>query len=507
MTVRPAIDAHVLVVGAGGIGCPAGWALARSGVARLTLVDPDVVELSNLPRQVLFVPGDLGRPKAPAAAAALASRCDAARGVHARLDHETAGALLRDVDVVIDATDGARTKDWLNQLAVRRGVPLVHAAGLRSEARLLAVPAGGRPCLACLFGRLEEETGSCADLGVWNGVVGAIGLLAARSALALLGTPRQAGPGYHVLDLQAGRHMVLGAASDPSCPVCAQRGHEEPYPEPAACAAPEEGADVVPPVREVLDLRGKRCPLNLLWARRALDAARPGDEVDIHLGQEGAATVPDGMRALGHAIVLSEPRGKGLFLRVRAGTRGKATPSARLDEHALQRFARQVVLPEVGEAGQRRLLDASVHLAGCGAAFEVAALYLAAAGVGRLLLGATPGELAAEIRSRALGTVEVHARGVPPHVDLRAWAGGPAPPEPALAAEDAVALVACEEGGALSIREDARHPLVVPGGHTDPVLGALLADAVQRRIVTGRTPLAGVALDGRLAQNGGRLSA
>ena len=152
-------DAHVLVAGAGGIGCPAAWALARAGVGRITILDPDVVELSNLPRQVLFTPDDLGRPKAPAAAAHLGGEAAGVVGFHEPLDDTNQAARLADVDVLVDATDGARTKDWLNQLAVRRGVPLVHAAGLRSEARLLAVPARGAPCLACLFGRLEEACG------------------------------------------------------------------------------------------------------------------------------------------------------------------------------------------------------------------------------------------------------------------------------------------------------------------------------------------------------------
>jgi TusA-related sulfurtransferase len=321
---------------------------------------------------------------------------------------------------------------------------------------------------------LEQETGSCADLGVWNGAVGAVGLLAARAALDLLAGPSEPGRGYLVLDLESGRHMALGAAPDPACPVCARRGAVEPYPDDVACAAPDEAPVAADPEpREALDLRTERCPLNLLRARRALDAMAAGAEIEIHLGAEGAATVPDGVRALGHAVVASEPRGDGLFLRVRAGGRAAPGDGARLDERALQRFARQVVLPEVGEEGQRALLDASVLLAGSGAAFEIAKLYLEAAGV-------------------ACVTAE-DAR----H-DLVAWAGDRSAPGPALQASDRPALVLSASDGSIAIRADWSAPLVATDGAADAVLGALLADAVQRHLVTGRTPLAGVALDGLL---------
>ena len=249
--------AHVLIVGAGGLGCPAAWQLAESGVGRITIVDFDVVELSNLPRQILFTDADLGAPKAPAAARALEGRGADVRGVHARFDETTAEDLAAGVDVVIDATDGAHAKDWLNQWAVRTSLPLVHAAALRSEGRLLAVPAGGRPCLACLFGRLTEQLDSCADLGVWNGVVGSMGFRAAEIALEFLDDPAAVKPAYEVYDFDAGRIMTLGAAANAECPVCVTQAAVEPYPTEVGCAAPTETEG---PVAESLDLREERCP-------------------------------------------------------------------------------------------------------------------------------------------------------------------------------------------------------------------------------------------------------
>ncbi len=367
-------DAHVLIVGAGGIGCPALWGLVAAGVGRVRIVDPDVVELSNLPRQVLYTKTDVGAPKAPVAARAFPDQATQIEGVHARLDHTNADELLREIDVVIDATDGATTKDWINQLCVRVGVPLVHAAGLRSEARMLVVPVGGKPCLACLFGRLVEETGSCADLGVWNGVVGTIGFMAAEAALALLVEHDGPTPGYVVLDFEARRSLVLGAEPDPDCPVCARPAGIEPYPEAVACA-PLEG--VAAAAARSLDLRAERCPMNLLRARRALADMETGGILEIELGAEGAETVPDGVRALGHTVLAAEARGEGVWLQVRAGADGEET---RLTDEQLRQYARQIVLPEVGEEGQRRLFEATVEHTSS----AVAECYLRAAGVGKL---------------------------------------------------------------------------------------------------------------------------
>jgi len=474
---RDAARHHVLVAGAGGIGCPAAWGLAAAGVGRVTLLDPDMVERSNLPRQVLFGEGDLGRPKAPVAAARL-DVGSFASGQHARLDDVNAADLLADVDVLVDATDGAPAKDWINQAAVRLGVPLIHAAGLRSEARLLEVPAGGRPCLACLFGRLREETGSCADLGVWNGVVGTVGFLAAHAALRRARTPDRPSDGYVVLDFETGRTLTLGARAAKTCPVCAAAGDLEPYPAATACDLPTDAA----PLREDvpaaghLDLRTERCPLNLLRARQALDALAAGDVLAIRLGAEGAATVPDGVRALGHRVVRRELRGRGLDLLVQAG--GSTSGADAMAAEDLQRFARQIVLPEVGAAGQRRLADAHIVLLGAGPAWQSARAYLRAAGVGR-------------VSATAAGA------------DVVAWAGGadvPADLRADILLEDVVAedgtrgcrarRAGTSQPGGEAARGDAAAPVAV-----GLAWGTLLADLVERTLVLGEAaPMASFAV-------------
>lgn len=382
--IDPPLEGHVLVAGAGGLGCPAAWGLRASGVTRITILDPDVVELSNLPRQVLFTDADIGRPKALIAAERLGGAEAGVIGIAERLDHTNAPALLADVDVLIDATDGARTKDWLNQLAVRLKLPLVHAAGLQSEGRLLVVPAGGQPCLACLFGRLEEQAGSCADLGVWNGVVGTTGFLAAFHALRLLRGEVGASE-YVVLDFQTPSAFALAVKPQPSCPVCGDAAPSaiESYPEPVACEVPEVSVGGgVPDDAPVLDLRTEHCPMNLLRARGALEKAAVGDVLVFELGEEGMATVPDGVRALGHELLAQEPTDAGLRLAVRRGTTDGA--AAAFTGEQLERYARQLVLPDLGDEGQRRILAVRQTLAEFSLKYrviEVIPVYLQAAGM------------------------------------------------------------------------------------------------------------------------------
>lgn len=455
-TVAQALrDAHVVVAGVGGIGCPVAWGLAQAGVGRLTLVDPDLVAVHNLPRQVLFHDEDVGRRKADAAARRLARPGLTVTGVAARLDGRSADRLLATASLLVDATDGAHAKDGLNRLAVQRGLPLVHAAGVRSEARLLDVPALGRPCLACLFGRLGAETGSCADLGVWNGVVGAVGFLAAEAAVRRLLRPAAPSAGYDVLDLGARRWTRLAAQADARCPVCSAQGrpdagafHDD---GPACGVAPGRAAPA-----EVLDLREEHCPLNLLRARQALDALAPGGVLEVWLGLEGAATVPDGVRALGHAVLVEDPLGEGLRLRVRRAWRPAPDEPEPMPRELLERFARQVVLPDVGEQGQRRMQGARVVLRGEGPAAEAARVYLLAAGVRDVSLrpGAT---LAASVPGLGLAWSARRGEGGAPEVRRSTWI-------------DREAASAGAPGASALL------------------LGALLADTVERAIVAGAAP-------------------
>jgi adenylyltransferase/sulfurtransferase len=213
-----------LVVGVGGIGAPAAALLAASGAARLGLIDPDVVELSNLPRQPLFGSGDLGKRKVEVAAARLVTatpRLEVQAHV-GRLDRRTKG-LVRDYDVIVDGTDNLETKALLNEVALESGIPLVHAGVLGLEGQVLTILPRASACLRCLFPELPDpaELASCEQAGVLGPVVGAIGALAAREALAVLEAraPSRAGR-LAILEGARLRWRLIEVPRNPRCPSC-----------------------------------------------------------------------------------------------------------------------------------------------------------------------------------------------------------------------------------------------------------------------------------------------
>jgi molybdopterin/thiamine biosynthesis adenylyltransferase len=220
----------VLLIGAGGLGCGAALALAAGGARQLVVIDDDLVEESNLHRQVLHGLASVGRPKVRSLAEALGARFPAVvvTPILGRFTADNAAALLAQAAVVLDGSDNLPTKFLANDAAVLAGKPLVHAAAVQSGGQLLTVPAGGRPCYRCLFEELPSpESGvgdSCAEAGVLGPVPGVVGALQAAEALRLLSGE---GPAC------AGRLMRYEAASmsvravrfrpNPTCRVCGPR--------------------------------------------------------------------------------------------------------------------------------------------------------------------------------------------------------------------------------------------------------------------------------------------
>jgi len=226
------VGVDALIVGAGGLGGPLVYALGAAGW-RLRVCDDDVVDLSNLQRQVQFTTADVGRAKADALAAEAARRGLAVEAVRARFDAATADALAGDARVLIDGSDDPATKLRVGDWAVAHGRPHVIAGVLRWGGTVFA-GAAGSSCFRCLFEDAPDDAPSCADAGVVGAACAVVGGLAAEAALALsAGDLAGAGSILVVDDLRTGawppRRVRFGRR--PGCPACAQApGIAEPPP-------------------------------------------------------------------------------------------------------------------------------------------------------------------------------------------------------------------------------------------------------------------------------------
>lgn len=180
----------MLLVGVGGLGCPAALALVRAGVKHLGLCDDDEVELTNLHRQILFAEADVGTPKLDAAARALrviAPELDLTLHRSRLLPHD-AVARVGAYDVVLEGSDNFATKFLAADACALAGVPVVHASAVRWVGTSLAVGARGRPCYRCLFEDVPRgvDVPNCAEAGVMGPVVGVVAAAQVDLALGLL---------------------------------------------------------------------------------------------------------------------------------------------------------------------------------------------------------------------------------------------------------------------------------------------------------------------------------
>lgn len=222
--------ARVLMIGAGGLGSPAAFYLAAAGVGTLRIADDDVVDRSNLQRQILHTEARIGVPKADSAEASLRALNPRVKVEleRSRVTADNIDRLIADVDVVVDGADNFPARYLLNDACVAHAKPLVHGAVHRFEGQVSVFDAGRqrgvRPCYRCLFPEPPppEAAPNCAEAGVLGVLPGVIGLLQATETLKLL---------LGVGESLAGRLLHFDALSmqfrearlspDPACPVCA----------------------------------------------------------------------------------------------------------------------------------------------------------------------------------------------------------------------------------------------------------------------------------------------
>jgi adenylyltransferase/sulfurtransferase len=241
---------RLLCVGAGGLGSAALPYLAGAGVGRITIMDPDRVDRTNLHRQVLYAESDVGRPKALAAAEHLRARNPDIEivALEERFDEDNAERLLSEHDVVLDGSDNFATKFLLGDATAVRGIPLVYGSVTGMEAMVTVFDVRHGPCLRCVYPQPPQGwVPTCAEAGVLGPLVGMVGTIQAAEAVKLLaGEGRSAG-----LESLVGRLWVLDARDMSSrqlkigkrdgCGTCA--GTPDPLQVPAVSCAVPAGID------------------------------------------------------------------------------------------------------------------------------------------------------------------------------------------------------------------------------------------------------------------------
>ncbi|WP_168013567.1 HesA/MoeB/ThiF family protein [Halomonas salinarum] len=224
------LASHALVIGAGGLGSPVALYLAAAGVGRLTLVDDDTVELSNLQRQIAHGEADIGRAKADSAreaALALNPHCQIT-SLSERLVGASLERAVQTADVVLDCTDRFASRYAINAACQSAGRPLVSGAAIRFGGQLAVFdPRDAKsPCYACLYppgDPGEDEQLSCAENGVVAPLVGLIGSFQALEAVKMLSGAGSTHQGLSTFDGLSGEWRRFSVPRDPACPVCGSR--------------------------------------------------------------------------------------------------------------------------------------------------------------------------------------------------------------------------------------------------------------------------------------------
>jgi molybdopterin-synthase adenylyltransferase len=221
------LAAQVLVIGAGGLGSPVAMYLASAGIHTLTVVDDDLVDLTNLQRQIAHTVARVGQPKVTSVAATVHAINPEVRVValQARADAARLQSLVAEADVVVDCSDNFSTRHAVNAACVRHAKPLVSGAAIGFDGQLAVFDtrAAAAPCYACIFPpeATFEET-RCATMGVFAPLVGIIGSMQAAEALKLLADVGTSLAGrLQLLDARRMEWTEIRAIRNPACTVCA----------------------------------------------------------------------------------------------------------------------------------------------------------------------------------------------------------------------------------------------------------------------------------------------
>jgi molybdopterin-synthase adenylyltransferase len=220
------LAARALVIGAGGLGSPAAFYLASAGVGRITLVDNDTVDLTNLQRQILHTTERVGQPKAESGKQTLAHINPGIEivALSERAENERLDELVRDATVVLDCSDNFATRHAVNRACVAARVPLVSGAAIRLDGQISVFDSRrpNAPCYACLFPPDQKfEEVQCSTMGVFAPLVGIIGTMQAAEALKLVaGVGESLAGRLLLLDARTMEWTSIKVARNNACSVC-----------------------------------------------------------------------------------------------------------------------------------------------------------------------------------------------------------------------------------------------------------------------------------------------
>jgi molybdopterin/thiamine biosynthesis adenylyltransferase len=222
------LAAHALIIGAGGLGSAAAFYIASAGVGKITLVDHDQVDLTNLQRQILHTVARMGLNKVESARLTLTQLNPTIQieTVAEKADAERLSELIQQADVVLDCTDNFPTRHAINKACVKHRKPLVSGAALQFDGQCSVFDSRlpEAPCYACLFPpELQFEETACATMGVFAPLVGIIGTMQAAEALKIIMNVGTSLAGkLQMLDARTMAWQQILARRNPQCPVCGQ---------------------------------------------------------------------------------------------------------------------------------------------------------------------------------------------------------------------------------------------------------------------------------------------
>ena len=251
--------ATVAVVGTGGVGSAAAWFLASLGIGQLTLIDQDLVEVSNLHRLSGIDPHELNAPKAEAVARAIRSRYPwtMAMPVVETIRQENGDELLRGSDIIVDGTDNFWTRKVLNRLSIRHGIPYLFTSAIANQGHLSLFNPPTTPCLECAFPRQElNSSESCETLGVTSSIVGLVGGLAAtEGAKKILGLPTNIRGRLLTIDLLGPEFIITSITKREDCEACGSESSVESSEGRIVMMCGERTANIIPEKNFSIDLR------------------------------------------------------------------------------------------------------------------------------------------------------------------------------------------------------------------------------------------------------------